>query len=116
MHQTIENVLGTLLHLNPRRTVANAAALVDQALSKAMHSMRTNIHSALKGYPGVLVFGWDILLDVPLISDWQAIQHHRSTIVNERLRKANMARRTYDYVQGKKGAQEEIQALQIRAT
>ena len=43
-----------------------------------------------------------MFLDVPLIGDWQAIQLHRKTIVNERLRKANLGRRTYDYVQGQK--------------
>ena len=43
-----------------------------------------------------------MFLDVPLIADWQAIQLHRRTIVNERPRKANMGRRSYDYIQGQK--------------
>ena len=60
-----------------------------------MHAMRTNIHTTLKGAPGALVFGRDMFLDVPLIADWQAIQLHRRTKVNERLRKANMGRRSY---------------------
>ena len=102
MHQTVGNVLRTLLYSNPPRTVANAADLVDQALGTAMHAMRSNIHGTLKGAPGALVFGRDMFLDVPLIADWQAIQNHRRTIVNERLRKANMGRRTYDYVPGQK--------------
>ena len=95
-------MLRTLLYPNPPKTVANAADLIDQALCTAMHAIRTNIYSTLKGAPGALVFGRDMFLDVPLIADWQAIQNHRSTIVNERLRKANMGRRTYDYVQGQK--------------
>ena len=102
MHQTVGNVLRTLLYSNPPRTITNAADLVDQALSTAMHAMRTNIHTTLKGSPGSLVFGRDMFLDVPLIADWQAIQLHRRTIVNERLRKANLGRRTYDYIQGQK--------------
>ena len=92
----------TLLYSKPPRTVANAADLIDQALSTAMHAMRTNIHTTLKRAPGTLVFGRDMFLDVPLIADWQAIQLHRRTIVNERLRKANVGRRTYDYIQGQK--------------
>ena len=56
MHQTVGSVLRTLLYSNPPRTVANAADLIDQALSTAMHAMRTNIHTALKGSPGALVF------------------------------------------------------------
>ena len=70
MHQTVENVLRALLYSNPPRTVANAIDLVDQALGTAMHAMRTNIHSTLKGAPGALVFGRDMFLDVPLIADW----------------------------------------------
>ena len=67
-----------------------------------MHATRTNIHTTLKGTPGALVFGRDMFLDVPLIADLQAIQLHRRTIVNERLRKAHIERRSYDYIQGQK--------------
>jgi len=102
MHQTVGNILRTLLYSNPPRTVANAADLIDQALGTAMHAMRTNIHTTLKAAPGALVFGRDMFLDVPLIADCQAIQLHRRTIVNERLRKVNMGRRSYDYIQGQK--------------
>ena len=98
-HQNVGNILRTLLCSNPPRTIANAVDLVDQALSTAMQAMRINIHATLKGSPGALVFGRDMFLDVPLIADWQAIQLHRRTIVNERLRKANTSRRTYDYIQ-----------------
>ena len=48
MHQTVGNLLRTLLYSNPPRTVANAADLIDQALGTAMHAMRTNIHTILK--------------------------------------------------------------------
>ena len=102
MHQTVGNVLRTLLYSNPPRTVANAADLIDQALGTAMHAMRTNIHTTLKGAPGACVFGRDMFLDVPLIADWQAIQLHRITIINECLRKANMGRRSYDYIECQK--------------
>ena len=63
-----------------------------------MHAMGTNIHTSLKGAPGALVFERDMFLDVPLIANWQAIQLHRRTIVNERLKNANMGRRSYDYI------------------
>ena len=50
MHQTVGNVPRTLLYSNPPRTVDNAAGLIDQVLSTAMHAMRTNIHTILKGH------------------------------------------------------------------
>ena len=73
MNQTVGNVLRVLLYSIPPRTVANAADLIDQALSTAMHVMRTSIYTTLTGAPGALVFGRDVFLDVPLIADWQAI-------------------------------------------
>ena len=85
MHQTVGNVLRVLLYTNPPRKVANAADLIDQAIATEMHSMRVNVITTLKGPPGSLVFGRDMFLDVPLIVDWQMIQKHRQTLVNERL-------------------------------
>ena len=102
MYQIVGNVRRILLYSNSPRIVANAADLIDQALSTAMHAMRTNIHTTLKGAPGALVFGSDMFLDAPLIVDWQAIQLHRRTIVNERLRKVNMGRRSCDCIQCEK--------------
>ena len=45
MHQTIGNVLRTLLHGEPPQNIANAKDYVDEALSIAMHAMRVGIHS-----------------------------------------------------------------------
>ncbi len=47
MHQTVENVLRTLLHGVPPQNIADAKESVDKALSIAMHAMRAGIHSTL---------------------------------------------------------------------
>jgi len=54
MHQTVGNVLRTLLH-------------VDEALSIAMHAMRVGVHSTMGSSPGNLVFNRDMFLNIPLI-------------------------------------------------
>ena len=59
MYQIVGNVRRILLYSNSPRIVANAADLIDQALSTAMHAMRTNTHTTLKGAPGALVFGME---------------------------------------------------------
>ena len=51
----------------------NAADLIDQALATAIHSMRVNVTTTLKGSPGSLVFVRDMFLDIPLIADWKMI-------------------------------------------
>ena len=101
MHQTVGNVLCALLYNNPPRTVANAADLIYQALATAMHSMRVNVTTKLKGSPGTLVFGRDMFLNIPLIADWKMIHQHSQKLVNERLIQMNQSRRSFDYIQGK---------------
>jgi hypothetical protein len=70
MHQTVGNVLRTLLHGNPPQNIANAVQYVDKALSIAMHAMQAGVHSTLGSSPGNLVFNRDMLLNIPLIADW----------------------------------------------
>ena len=102
MHQTVGNVLRFLLYTNLTRTVANAAYIIDKALATEIHSIRVNVITTLKGSPGFLVFGRYIFSDIPLIADWQMIQQHRQTLVNEILRRMNQSRRSFDYIQGQR--------------
>ena len=102
MHQTVGNLLRVLLYTNLPRKVANAADIIDQALATAMHSMRVNITTTLKGSPGSLVFGRDLFLDIPLIDDWKMIQQHRQTLFNAILLQMNKIRRIFDYIQGRR--------------
>ena len=43
-----------------------------------------------------------MLLNVPLIADWKAIQEHREQLVNKALLKSNQKRINYDYHVGQK--------------
>ena len=43
MHQTVGNILQTLIHTEPPRTLADAKILIDSALATASHAIRTNI-------------------------------------------------------------------------
>jgi hypothetical protein len=69
LHQTVGNVLRTLLHGNPLQNIANAAQYVDEALSIAMHAVQAGVHSTLGSSPGNLVFNKDMFLNIPLIAD-----------------------------------------------
>ena len=62
MHQTVGNVLRTLLHDEPPQNIANAKDYVNEALSIAMHEMRPGIHSTMRSSPGNLVFNRDIFI------------------------------------------------------
>ena len=57
MHQTVENVLRTLIYSNsPRLNMTQARDIVDAALATAMHAMRTTVATTLGSAPGSLVF------------------------------------------------------------
>ena len=100
MHQTVGNILRTLVHTNPPENIEDAEALVDEALAAAQHALRATVSTTLGGSPGSLVFGRDMFLDVPLIADWHLIATRREQLVNEALRRENAKRRRFDYVQG----------------
>jgi hypothetical protein len=48
MHQTVTNVLRTLVHSNPPQNITQARDIIDNALaSTAMHAMQTTVATAL---------------------------------------------------------------------
>eukprot|EP00956_Cyclotella_meneghiniana_P002840 scaffold3364_cov52-Cyclotella_meneghiniana.AAC.1 len=102
MHQTVENVLRTIIHGNPPKTMSKAKDIVDDALATAMHAMRTTVATTLGSAPGSLAFARDMFLNVPLVADWQTIARKREQHVNENLRRANQKRREYDYAPGQR--------------
>jgi hypothetical protein len=100
MHQTITNVLRTLVHTNPPQNMTQARDIIDDALATMMHAMQTTIATTLGSTPGALAFAQYMFSNVPLIADWQAIARNCEHHVNENLRHANRKRHKYDYAQG----------------
>ncbi len=92
------NVLRTLLHGEPPRSINSAKEFVDKSLSIAMHAMRAGVHSTLDNSPGSLVFNRDMFLNIPLIADWHAITQKREHLINENLSRENQKRRRFDYL------------------
>ena len=80
MHQSVGNILRTLLHGDPPENVSKASGMVDGALSIAQHAMQTSVHTTLGSSPGALVFSRDMFLNVPLSSDWHAITQKREQL------------------------------------
>ncbi len=98
MHQTVGNVLRTLLHENPPQNIASSAEqYVDEALSIAMHIMQAGVHSTLSSSPDNLVFNRDMFYNIPLIADWHATTQKRDHLIHENLMRKNQKRRGCDY-------------------
>ena len=79
----------------PPANLTKANELIDEALSTAMHSMRSSVHTTLGSSPGSLVFNRDMYLNIPLLADWHAITTKR--LINTNLMRENKKRRRFDY-------------------
>jgi hypothetical protein len=100
MPQTVGNILQTLLYGEPPRDITKAKDFINEALSIAMHAMRTGVlHTMLGRSPGSLVFKRDMFLNIPLIADWHIITQKHEHLRNENLIRKNNKRRHYNYVQ-----------------
>ncbi len=100
MHQTVTNVLRTLVHTNPPRSMTQDRDIIDVALATAMHAMQTTVATTLGSTSGALTFAPDMFLNVTLIADWKAIAHTHEHHVNENLQRANRKQRQFDYASG----------------
>ena len=100
MHQTVGNVLRTLLH-GEKTTSDNVEEIIDNALATVTHTLRTAISRSLNfNSPGELAFRRHMFLNLPLQADLQALQNHRQLKVDRNLIKANSRRLNYDYRPG----------------
>jgi len=102
MHQTVGNVLRTLLHGETLRG-ENVNEIIDNALATVTHTLRTAISRSLNfNSPGELAFKRHMFLNLPLEADLQALQQHRQLRVDKNLVNANSRRLNYDYRPGQK--------------
>jgi hypothetical protein len=98
VHQTIGNVLRTLLHTTTPQDERQANELIDKSLATAMRATRCIAHTSLGDIsPGALVFQRDMFLDIPIIADIMTITKHRESLINNALIRANKGRWSYDY-------------------
>ncbi len=65
-----------------------------------MHAMQKTVTTTLGSTPGALAFAQDMVLNVLLIADWQAIACTCEHQVNENLQCASRKQRQYDYALG----------------
>ena len=89
-----------MLKAHPPMNKFQAQNSVNTCFATASYAARTTIHSRLRISPGALVFQRDMILNIPLITDLQLIHQRRQAIIDERLRRVNFRRRSYDYKVG----------------
>jgi hypothetical protein len=70
-------------------------------LSAAAWAIRRTIHTTLQATPGQLVFGRDMLLNIPFKADWAAIQKRKQDLIGKGVvLRANQSRVPHQYCVG----------------
>jgi hypothetical protein len=82
MHQTVGNVLRTLLHGNIVNNNEQANTIIDNALATAMHITRSATSRTLgNNSPGALAFHRHMFLNLPFQADLQASSTTKKTVI-----------------------------------
>jgi transposase InsO family protein len=86
LHQSVTNILQIILSQNLPDNIANVGELVDTVIATSLHAACSTIHRTLGVSPGGLAFHQDMLLDIPLFSDFHLICDQQQVTINENLR------------------------------
>ena len=97
MHQTIADILRVLNATNPPTIDESVDGMVDSAIETCVHAARCAVNHQMQASPGGLVFNRDMLLDTPLIADYEAIQGRRQQLIDKSLMISNRKRVDYNY-------------------
>ena len=73
LHQSIGNAIRALTHENTPRPKTESKAFIQSALLTAAYGARTALHSTMKASPGAMAFHRDMILNIPLIVDFEML-------------------------------------------
>ena len=91
MHQVFMTMLRAA-ELDMANSVAPSD--IEAFLTNASWAIRSTYHMVLKASPGAAIFGWDMLFDIPYITDWNKLK----TIGNAKLIKIQPKRMNFGLI------------------
>ncbi len=80
-----------------RNVTSNEA---DFFLDNAAWVICSTYHSVLKAFPGVVIFGRNMLFDIPFIANWNKIGDYRQRQTDLYTARINSKQVSYDYIVG----------------
>lgn len=95
MHQVIANTLRIIMQTTHINNIDDATQIMDNAIATCVHAHCCAVSKSLKTSLGALVFGRDMLVDVPVIADLIAIRNNCQQLIDQNAMRHN--RRRYDY-------------------
>jgi len=76
--------------------------MVDEFITNTSWAVCSTYRTVLKLSPGAVVFGRDMLFDIPYLADWTAIGQRRQKLVDQNNVRENKNRVDFDYRTGQK--------------
>ena len=100
--ERIHHTMGDMIRVtvNEQGNPANlpdAIDLVDNIIARIQRALRTTIHRTLQISPGAFVFHRDMMLNIPLVVNLQAIQNRRQATIDTNAERENRRRIFRDY-------------------
>ena len=100
-HKAMGQILRTIFEAKNPRTMAEMDQVIVDAIANTNRAMRCAASTSLMGTsPGALVFGRDMHLNIPIVTDIIAITHNRQLQTDLRLQRENRRRTQHDYAVG----------------
>jgi len=101
VHRAMGQILRTIVDRESPTTIAQMDKVVDDALAQTIRACRCASNSSLQGFaPGAIVFGRDMNLNIPIISDIISISENRQLQTDLRLQRENQKRSHHEYLVG----------------
>ncbi len=111
LHHVLAQILRTA-ELNMAKTVTPDDVHV--FLDNAAWAICSTYHTVLKASPGTAIFGWDMLVNIMFIANWNIIGDYRQRQTDRNTARKNNKRVDYDYKFGDKVLLTEEYPLQSR--
>ena len=95
MHKTVADILRTIT--KEITEYEEAEQIIDNTLASCIHALRCVVNHTMKTSPRALVFQRDMLMDVPLVADLEAIRGRRQQRIDNNLRRTSRGRVDNNY-------------------
>ena len=100
-HLSMGQILRTIFDSENPQNLEDMEKVVQSALAATMRAMRCASSTSLNGVaPGALVFGRDMLLNIPIVADTISVSENRQLQTDLRLQRENARRSHFDYQVG----------------
>ena len=90
-NQNFKNLYLDVLDIPPR--------IIDNAVATCVHVTRCSVNQTMQTSPGALVFQRNMLFDIPVIADLEAVRNKKQLLVDTNLIRSNKRRIHYNYQQ-----------------